>query len=118
MPEHDARTSVGLIDIATRLLGVLADVPVMARGAVTGLLAWPTSKTSIGKVFQDRAARFGDRVFLRFGDQQYLVGSARHGQGTHGGPAVQHIGRDGRLRGAAPSSRKYRRQQDEDNATT
>lgn len=69
MPEHDARTSVGLIDIATRLPSVLADIPVIARAAVTGLLARPTSKTSIGKVFQDRAARYGDRVFLRFGDE-------------------------------------------------
>ncbi|MGH3959960.1 long-chain-acyl-CoA synthetase FadD6 [Mycobacterium sp.] len=68
MPEQDARTSVGLVDIVTRLPGVLADVPVMARGALTGLLVRPTSKTSIGKVFQDRAARFGDRVFLRFGE--------------------------------------------------
>ncbi|MGH3635632.1 MAG: AMP-binding protein, partial [Mycobacterium sp.] len=68
VPEQDARTSVGLVDIVTRLPGVLADVPVMARGALTGLLVRPTSKTSIGKVFQDRAARFGDRVFLRFGE--------------------------------------------------
>src|SRR6201986_5655842 len=42
----------------------------MVRGVLTGLLARPTSKTSIGKVFQDRAARLGDKVFLRFGDQQ------------------------------------------------
>ncbi|MGH9207495.1 MAG: AMP-binding protein, partial [Acidimicrobiales bacterium] len=72
MSEHDsgARTSVGLIDIATRVPGVLADMPVMIRGVLTGFLARPTSKTSIGKVFQDRASRSGDRVFLRMGDQQ------------------------------------------------
>ena len=72
MSEHDsgARTSVGLIDIATRVPGLLADAPVMIRGVLTGLLARPTSKTSIGKVFQERAARFGDRVFIRFGEQQ------------------------------------------------
>jgi fatty-acyl-CoA synthase len=64
------QTSVGLIDIASQLPGLLTDVPVMVRGVVTGLLARPTSKTSIGKVFQDRAARLGDKVFLRFGDQQ------------------------------------------------
>jgi fatty-acyl-CoA synthase len=50
-----SHSSVGLIDIATRVPGVLADVPVILRGIVTGLLARPTSKTSIGKVFQDRA---------------------------------------------------------------
>ncbi len=72
MSEHDSgtRSSVGLLDIAARVPGVLADVPVMVRGVVTGLLARPTSKTSIGKVFQERAARFGDRVFVRFGEQQ------------------------------------------------
>jgi len=70
--EHDSgtRSSVGLFDIATRVPGVLADVPVIVRGVLTGLLARPTSKTSIGKVFQERAARFGDRPFIRFGEQQ------------------------------------------------
>ena len=65
-----SHSSVRLIDIATRVPGVLADVPVILRGIFTGLLARPTSKTSIGKVFQDRAARYGDRVFIRFGEQQ------------------------------------------------
>jgi fatty-acyl-CoA synthase len=72
MSEHNpgAQTSVGLLDIASQLPGILADTPVIVRGVVTGLLARPTSKTSIGKVFQDRAAKLGDKVFLRFGDQQ------------------------------------------------
>jgi fatty-acyl-CoA synthase len=70
--DHDrgTRTAVGLIDIARRVPGVLADLPVIARGVVTGLLPQPNSKKSIGTVFQDRAARYGERVFLRFGDQQ------------------------------------------------
>lgn len=72
MSEHDggARKAVGLTDIALRLPGVLADLPVILRGALTGLLARPDSKKSIGTVFQERAARHGDRVFLRFGDQE------------------------------------------------
>src|ERR1700684_3028785 len=68
--DSDTRASVGLVDIATRLPGLLVDAPVMLRAALTGLLARPTSKTSIGKVFQERAARYGDRTFLRFNDQQ------------------------------------------------
>lgn len=63
-------TSIGLVDIATRVPGILMDTPSILRGALTGLLARPTSKTSIGKVFAERAARSGDRVFIRFGDQQ------------------------------------------------
>ncbi|BBZ77200.1 long-chain-acyl-CoA synthetase [Mycolicibacterium anyangense] len=62
--------SVGLLDLATRLPSVVMDAPVIVRGALTGLLALPTSKASIGKVFQDRAARYGDRVFIRFGAQK------------------------------------------------
>ena len=71
MSDHDgrARAAVGLTDIATRAPGVLVDLPVIVRGALTGL-ARPNSKKSIGTVFQERAARYGDRVFLRFGDQQ------------------------------------------------
>lgn len=66
----DARHSVGLLDLATRLPAVVMDAPVIVRGALTGLLATPGSKTSIGTVFQDRAARYGDRIFIRFGDQK------------------------------------------------
>ncbi len=72
MSDHDggSRKAVGLTDIAFRLPRVLADTPVIARGALTGLLARPGSRKSIGTVFQERAARHGDRVFLRFGDQE------------------------------------------------
>ena len=72
MSDHDGgtRTAVGLTDIAAGVPGVLADIPVIVRGVLTGLLARPNSKKSIGTVFQERAARYGDRVFLRFGDQQ------------------------------------------------
>ncbi|HYO03967.1 MAG TPA: long-chain-acyl-CoA synthetase FadD6 [Mycobacterium sp.] len=64
------RSSVGLLDIAPRLPGLLKDVPVIARGVVTGFLARPTAKTSIGKVFQERAARYGDKLFIKFDDQK------------------------------------------------
>lgn len=72
MSDHQggARARVKLTDVAARVPGVLADTPSIVRGAVTGLLARPTSKASIGSVFQDRAGRFGDRVFVKFGEQQ------------------------------------------------
>ncbi|HWF26914.1 MAG TPA: long-chain-acyl-CoA synthetase FadD6 [Mycobacterium sp.] len=72
MSDHDGgrRAAVGLTDIAVRAPGVVADMPSIMRGVRTGLLAFPNSKKSIGTVFQERAARYGDRVFLRFGDQQ------------------------------------------------
>jgi fatty-acyl-CoA synthase len=64
------RKSVGLLDIASRVPGLLMDAPVILQGVVTGFMARPSAKTSIGKVFQDRAARYGDKVFLKFGDEQ------------------------------------------------
>src|ERR1700712_1438972 len=67
--ESGARARVKLIDIAARVPGLLADTPSILRGA-TGLLARPSSKVSIGSVFQDRAARYADRIFLKFGDEQ------------------------------------------------
>ena len=64
------RSSVGLLDIAPRLPGLLMDAPTILRGVITGFGARPTAKTSIGKVFQDRAARYADKIFIKFGDQQ------------------------------------------------
>ncbi len=62
--------SVGLFDLAVRLPSLLLDTPVMLRAALTGLVALPISKTSIGKVFQDRAATYPDRVFIRFDGEE------------------------------------------------
>ncbi|HXA87013.1 MAG TPA: long-chain-acyl-CoA synthetase FadD6 [Mycobacterium sp.] len=70
MSDHDGGARVSLTEIASRVPGVLADMPVIVRGAVTGLLPQRNSRKSIGTVFQERAARYGDRVFLRFGDQR------------------------------------------------
>jgi fatty-acyl-CoA synthase len=64
------RSSVGLLDIASRMPGLLMDAPTILRGVVTGFGARPSAKTSIGKVFQDRASQYGDKVFLRFEDQE------------------------------------------------
>lgn len=64
------RTDVGLFDVAGRLPGLLLDVPTILRGVVTGFGARPSAKTSIGKVFQDRAEKYGDKVFIKFADEQ------------------------------------------------
>ncbi len=64
------RSSVGLLDIATHVPGLLMDVPTILRGVITGFGARPSAKTSIGKVFQERAARYADKVFIKFADQQ------------------------------------------------
>src|SRR5262245_44277851 len=64
------RSSVGLLDIVPRLPGLLMDAPAIVRGVATGFMARPTAKTSIGKVFQDRAEKYADNVFITFGDER------------------------------------------------
>jgi len=66
--EEKENSTVGLIDIATRLPGLLMDAPAIVQGVLTGFMARPSAKTSIGKVFQDRAGRHGDKPFIKFQD--------------------------------------------------
>jgi fatty-acyl-CoA synthase len=61
--------SVGLTDVATRLPGLLMDAPAILRGMLTGFLAMPSAKTSIGKVFQERAAHYRNHPFIKFEDE-------------------------------------------------
>ena len=76
MAATDTRTSVGLLDIVSQVPGLLLDTPSILRGVSTGLLARPTSKTSIGKVFQERAKKHADNVFIKFGEQRLTYGQA------------------------------------------
>ncbi|MEO3757646.1 long-chain-acyl-CoA synthetase FadD6 [Mycobacterium sp. B14F4] len=64
------RSSVGLLDIAAQVPGLIMDVPTILRGVITGFGARPSGKTSIGKVFQERAERHADKVFIKFEDRQ------------------------------------------------
>ncbi|MGY4649228.1 long-chain-acyl-CoA synthetase FadD6 [Mycobacterium sp. URHB0021] len=64
------RSSVGLLDIVGQVPGLLMDAPTILRGVITGFGARPSAKTSIGKVFQDRAAQYADKVFLKFEDRE------------------------------------------------
>jgi len=52
------------------------DVPSILRGVTTGLLARPTTKISIGKVFQDRAERYADRPFIKFKSESLTYAQA------------------------------------------
>lgn len=76
MPATEPRSAVGFLDIVGQLPGVLVDAPQIVRAVSTGMFARPTSKTSIGKVFQERAEKYADRVFLRFGDQKITYAQA------------------------------------------
>lgn len=90
MTGENAKHSVGLLDLATRLPAVVRDTPVIVRGALTGLLALPTSKASIGKVFQDRAAAHPARIFLRFGDQKITYRQANETANRYAAVLAEH----------------------------
>lgn len=74
--ESGTRTSVGLLDIAGQMPGLIRDAPTILRGFATGFLARPSAKTSIGKVFQERAARYADKPFLKFEGREITYGEA------------------------------------------
>jgi len=82
--------SVSLLTLATRLPAVLLDAPVIVRAAMTGLLAQPSSKASIGKVFAERAARYGDRIFIRFGDEKINYRTANETANRYAAVLAEH----------------------------
>src|SRR5690242_3500491 len=85
---------VGLTDIAMRLPGLLMDTPVMLRGVLTGFMAMPSAKSSIGKVFQDRAGRAGDRTFIKFEDEEVSYREANETANRYAAVlAAQGVGR-------------------------
>src|ERR1700737_5478130 len=67
--KREEQKTVGLFDIASRLPGLLMDTPAIVQGVMTGFMARPSAKTSIGKVFQDRAAKYRDKAFIKFQDE-------------------------------------------------
>jgi len=64
-----ANDTVRLRDIAAGMPDLLKDAPIIARGLATAFLTRRSAKTSIGQVLENRAARHGDQVFIRFDDQ-------------------------------------------------
>ena len=99
MAGDTAKKSVGLLDLATRLPAVVMDAPVILRGALTGLAVLPSSKASIGKVFQNRAARHPDRVFIRFGEDKITYRQANETANRYAAVLSEHGVRPGHVVG-------------------
>ncbi|MBB2893312.1 long-chain-acyl-CoA synthetase [Flexivirga oryzae] len=59
------RQRVGLLDLGKGALGILPDLPLLAREAPGLLFRKPTAKNSLGLVFQHAAARHPERPFLK-----------------------------------------------------
>ncbi|HZA11216.1 long-chain-acyl-CoA synthetase FadD6 [Mycobacterium sp.] len=89
-----AQSRVGWTDIVTRLPGLMMDAPIILRGVMTGFLAMPSAKTSIGKVFQDRAAHYGDHAFIKFYDETITYTQANETANRYASALAAHgVGR-------------------------
>ncbi|WP_330185206.1 long-chain-acyl-CoA synthetase [Nocardia sp. NBC_01503] len=73
--KNNARSTVGLLDVARSLPGMTTQLPGMARNAVH-MLVKGDSRASIGLFFQRAAAAHPDRPFLRFEGREYRWGEA------------------------------------------
>ena len=86
-----ARRSVGVLDVAKQLPGFLKDTPTILRGVITGFGARPSAKTSIGKIFQDRAEDKKDNVFRE------IVEDRRFESAQHGNTRAKHEVASGKM---------------------
>lgn len=59
------RQRVSLLDLGKGALGILPDLPLLAKEAPGLLLRKPTAKNSLGLIFQNNAARHPDRDFVK-----------------------------------------------------
>ncbi len=74
----EARSTVGLLDLAAKLPSMITEVPILARGAA-GLTRKPSAKESIGLIFQKAAHAHPSRPFIRFeGHASELIASTDH----------------------------------------
>ncbi|OLT75410.1 long-chain-acyl-CoA synthetase [Mycobacteroides chelonae] len=60
------RDRVHLTEVLAQLPGMAWDLPILARGIISGIKSNPKGRWSIGALFAERAAKHADRVFLRF----------------------------------------------------
>ncbi|WP_227980179.1 long-chain-acyl-CoA synthetase [Nocardia spumae] len=71
----ESRNTVGLWDLVRKLPAMAVEAPGMLRGA-TGMLVRADDKSSVGLYFQQAAARYPNRIFLRFEGREYTYREA------------------------------------------
>jgi fatty-acyl-CoA synthase len=74
--EPPAAHRIGLVDVVRALPGLALDAPSLLHGAIGLATVGPTSRDSVGHVFQRAAHRHPDRPFLRFEDTELSYGQA------------------------------------------
>ena len=68
--EQSAAHRIGLVDVVRALPAMALDAPSLLHGAIGLATIGPTSRDSVGHVFQRAAHRHPDRPFLRFEDTE------------------------------------------------
>jgi hypothetical protein len=81
------RDRVHLTEVLAQLPGMAWDLPILARGIISGIKSNPKGRWSIGALFAERAAKHADRVFLVRGHRHHLRAGERHRQ-----PVRRHAG--------------------------
>lgn len=74
--EQSAAHRIGLADVLRALPAMALDAPSLLHGAIGLVTIGPTSRDSLGHVFQRAAHRHPDRPFLRFEDTELSYGEA------------------------------------------
>jgi fatty-acyl-CoA synthase len=74
--EQSAAHRIGLADVVRALPAMALDAPSLLHGAIGLATIGPTSRDSVGHVFQRAAHRHPDRPFLRFEDTELSYGQA------------------------------------------
>lgn len=74
--EMSATERIGLVDMVKALPGMVLDAPSLLQGAIGLVTVGPTTRDSVGYVFQRAAHRHPDRPFLRFEGTELTYGQA------------------------------------------
>ncbi|TWP34232.1 long-chain-acyl-CoA synthetase [Leekyejoonella antrihumi] len=84
------RQRVGLLDVGRGVLGLVPDLPLLAKETPGLLFRKPTARNSIGLVFQRAAARHPERPFLKGPGRVLTYGEANETVNRYAGVFLDH----------------------------
>jgi fatty-acyl-CoA synthase len=103
--EQSAAHRIGLADVVRALPGLAMDAPSLLHGAIGLVTIGPTSRDSVGHVFQRAAHRHPERPFVRFEDTELSYGEANLWVNRYAAVLGAHGVRPGRTVGILAENR-------------
>ncbi|MFC0438658.1 long-chain-acyl-CoA synthetase [Kutzneria buriramensis] len=103
--EQSAAHRIGLAEVVRALPGLALDAPSLLHGAIGLVTIGPTSRDSVGHVFQRVAHRHPERPFLRFEDTELSYGQANLWVNRYAAVLNAHGVRPGRTVGILAENR-------------